>query len=407
MNTVGLADIQNAAQILQDVIAPTPIEHSRALSEMWGAPVHLKCENLQHTGSFKLRGAYVRLARLSAEERARGVVAASAGNHAQGVALAGARLGVAVTVFMPRSAALPKIDATESYGARVELVGADVAETLAHAERYAAETGAVLVHPFDHPDVITGQGTIGLEILEQVPDVQTVLVPTGGGGLLAGVAAALAEAAPHVRVIGVQAERAAAYPPSLRAQEPQTVAPRGTMADGIAVPTPGTAPFEIVRDLGVEVITVGEDVISRALLALAERAKLIVEPAGAVGVAAIVAQELQLPGPVVPILSGGNIDPVVLLRVLRHGLSAAGRFIHLRIHVTDNPGVLASLLNLLADLAANVMHVEHTRAGLDLSVDEVEISMQLETRGTEHCREVLDALRTAGYRVVEREGYPA
>src|SRR5690625_5245009 len=247
MKTVGLAGIQSAAQILQDVIAPTPIEHSRALSEMWGAPVHLKCENLQHTGSFKLRGAYVRLARLSADERDRGVVAASAGNHAQGVALAGARLGIDVTVFMPRDAALPKIDATEGYGARVELAGDDVAQTLAHAENYAKQTGAVLVHPFDHADVVAGQGTIALEILEQVPNVATVLVPTGGGGLLAGVAAALAEAAPHVRVIGVQAERAAAYPPSITAKEPQTVPPRGTMADGIAVPTPGKTPFEIIN----------------------------------------------------------------------------------------------------------------------------------------------------------------
>jgi len=341
----------------------------------------------------------VRLARLSADERDRGVVAASAGNHAQGVALAGARLGIDVTVFMPRDAALPKIDATEGYGARVELAGDDVAQTLAHAENYAKQTGAVLVHPFDHADVVAGQGTIALEILEQVPNVATVLVPTGGGGLLAGVAAALAEAAPHVRVIGVQAERAAAYPPSITAKEPQTVPPRGTMADGIAVPTPGKTPFEIINALGTEVVTVGEDVISRALLALAERAKLIVEPAGAVGVAAILAGQLDIEGPVVPILSGGNIDPVVLMRVLRHGLSAAGRFIHLRIHVTDNPGVLAHLLNLLAELSANVMHVEHTRAGLDLSVDEVEISMQLETRGTQHCQEVIEALRTAGYRV--------
>lgn len=401
MATVGLADVESAAEILAGIIAPTPVEHSRALSEIWGSPVFLKCENLQHTGSFKLRGAYVRLARLSEAERARGVVAASAGNHAQGVALAGARLGIDVTVFMPRDAALPKIDATESYGARVKLAGLDVAETLAHAENYARETGAVLVHPFDHPDIVAGQGTIALEILEQVPDVQNILIPTGGGGLLAGVAAAVAEAAPHVRVIGVQAERAAAYPPSIAARAPQTVTPRGTMADGIAVSTPGQTPFSIVKDLGTEVVTVGEDVISRALLALAERAKLIVEPAGAVGVAAIVAGELGLEGPVVPILSGGNIDPVVLMRVLRHGLSAAGRFIHLRIHVSDNPGVLARLLNLLADAQANVMHVEHTRAGLDLSVDEVEISMQLETRGSQHVQEVIEALRTAGYRVQE------
>lgn len=401
MNTVGLSDVQDAAKLLGDIATTTPVEHSRALSEMAGSPVHLKCENLQHTGSFKLRGAYVRLARLSAAERARGVVAASAGNHAQGVALAGARLGIEVTVFMPRDAALPKIDATQSYGARVELVGEDVAETIQHAETYARATGAVLVHPFDHPDVVAGQGTLALEILSQVPDVQTVLVPTGGGGLLAGVAAALAEAAPHVRVIGVQAERAAAYPPSTQSGKPETVAPRGTMADGIAVPTPGNTPFQIISNLQTEITTVGEDVISRALLALAERAKLIVEPAGAVGVAAILARELDLEGPVVPILSGGNIDPVVLMRVLRHGLSAAGRFIHLRINVTDNPGVLARLLNLLADLAANVMHVEHTRAGLDLSVDEVEISMQLETRGVQHCEEVISALRTAGYRVQE------
>src|SRR5699024_11120541 len=284
---IDLADIQAARELLGDVIAPTPIEHSRALSGVQGAPVHLKCENLQHTGSFKLRGAYVRLARLSEEERARGVVAASAGNHAQGVALAGAKLGIKTTVFMPEDAALPKVDATRNYGADVRLEGETVADALQNAARFAHQTGAVFVHPFDHPDIGAGQGTIGLEILEQVPDVQTILVPTGGGGLLAGVAAAVAEAAPHVQVIGVQTERVASFPPSLQAQEPVSIPPAGTIADGIAVTQPGDVTFEVARRHNLEVLTVGDDVTARALLALVERAKLVVEPAGAVGVGAI------------------------------------------------------------------------------------------------------------------------
>lgn len=399
---IDLADIQAARELLGDVIAPTPIEHSRALSGVQGTPVHLKCENLQHTGSFKLRGAYVRLARLSEEERARGVVAASAGNHAQGVALAGSKLGIKTTVFMPEDAALPKVDATRNYGADVRLEGETVADALQNAARFAHQTGAVFVHPFDHPDIVAGQGTIGLEILEQVPDVQTILVPTGGGGLLAGVAAAVAEAAPHVQVIGVQTERVASFPPSLQAQEPVSIPPAGTIADGIAVTQPGDVTFEVARRHNLEVLTVGDDVTARALLALVERAKLVVEPAGAVGVGAILAEKFSFPGPVVSILSGGNIDPVVLMRVIRYGMSVAGRFIHLRLHVTDSPGVLAALLKRLADLSANVMHVEHTRAGVDVSVDEVEISIQLETRGDEHCEEVLEALTADGYRVMGR-----
>jgi threonine dehydratase len=397
----ALADIRAAAALLEGVADITPVQLSRALSQVCGAEVWLKCENLQRAGSFKLRGAYVRMARLSPEEQARGVVAASAGNHAQGVALAARMLGLTAVVFMPADAALPKIAATRDYGARVELVGASVDEALVHAREYADRTGAVLIHPFDHEDVVAGQGTIALEILEQVPDVATVLVPVGGGGLAAGVVAAFAELAPHVRVIGVQAARAAAYPGSLAAGHPVAAPELRTMADGIAVGTPGTVPFGILASHDIEVRCVSEEDLSRALLLVAERAKLLVEPSGAAAVAALMAGIEPLAGPVVAILSGGNIDPLVLMRVVRHGLASAGRFLQLQVRIDDTPGALADLLRALADTGGNVMHVSHARTVGDLQLDEVAIVVQVETKGPDHCQYVLDHLRGAGYRLAD------
>ncbi|ROS78627.1 threonine ammonia-lyase [Cellulomonas sp. PhB143] len=393
-------DARAAARLLDGVAYRTPVHTSRALSALAGVPVLLKCENLQRSGSFKVRGAYVRMARLSAQEKARGVVAASAGNHAQGVALAAAELGIRAVVYMPVDAALPKVAATREYGAEVRLVGDTVDETLAAAAGEAARSGAVLIHPFDHPDVVAGQGTVGLEIAEQVPDARTVLVPLGGGGLTAGVAATLADAAPHVRVVAVQAERAASWPGSLAAGRPTPARLSSTMADGIAVGTPGRVPFEVLAELGVEVRTVPELEIARALLLVAERAKLVVEPAGAVGVGALLADPSGLEGPVVAVLSGGNVDPNVQMRALRHGLAAAGRYLQLRVRLDDRPGSLAVLLEVIAGVGGNIMHIDHTRTDIDLAVDEAWVQMQLETKGPDHCDLLVDRLRAAGFLVV-------
>lgn len=394
-----LDDARAAARLLDGVATRTPVETSRVLTEMAGAPVYLKCENLQRAGSFKIRGAYVRMARLSAEEKARGVVAASAGNHAQGVALAAQLLGLDAVVYMPVDAALPKIAATRDYGAQVRLLGRSVDEALVAARAEAERTGRVLIHPFDHADIVAGQGTLALEILEQVPDVRTIVVPLGGGGLAAGIQAVVAEAAPHVRVIGVQAARAAAYPASLAAGVPTPAPELHTMADGIAVGTPGQVPFEVLSRNACEVRTVSEEDLSRALLLVAERAKLLVEPSGAAGVAAIMAAPGEFDGPVVVLLSGGNIDPLVLLRVVRHGLAVSGRYLQLRVRVHDTPGALADLLRELAAAGGNVMHVTHARTGVDLEIDEVEIEVQVETKGPEHCDRLVRSLRDAGFRL--------
>ncbi len=394
---VTLDDVLAAQQILDGVVRRTPLESSRALSDQVGGPVYLKCENLQRAGSFKIRGAYTRMSRLTDQERARGVVAASAGNHAQGVALAAQLLGLRSTVFMPTGAPIPKLLATKGYGADVELTGLTVDDALVEARAFAERTGAVLIHPFDHPDIVAGQGTVGLEILQQCPQVRTILVCTGGGGLLAGIATAVKAQRPDVQVIGVQAEAAAAYPPSLAAGRPLRLDRMATMADGIAVGCPGEVPYALVRALVDDIRTVSEDQLSRALLFLIERAKLVVEPAGAAGVAALLADPTSVRAPVVAVLSGGNLDPLLLLRVLRHGMSAAGRYLQFRIRTPDVPGSLAALLAVLAEVDANVLEVAHVRTTAQLHVDEVEIALQLETKGADHRELVLRRLRSSGY----------
>ncbi|WP_309051503.1 threonine ammonia-lyase [Streptomyces sp.] len=395
-----LDDVRGAQKMLSGVARVTAMEGSRHLSSLVGAPVQLKCENLQRTGSFKLRGAYVRIAGLRLEERAAGVVAASAGNHAQGVALASKLLGVHATVFMPVGAPLPKVAATREYGAEVRLHGHVVDETLAAAEEYARETGAVFIHPFDHRDVIAGQGTVGLEILEQCPEVRTIVVGVGGGGLAAGIGLAVKSLRPDVRIVGVQAEGAAAYPPSLAAGHPVAVESPVTMADGIRVGRPGDVPFDLVREYVDEVRTVSEDALSSALLLCLERAKLVVEPAGASPVAALLTAPEDFRGPVVAVLSGGNVDPLLLQRILRHGMAAGGRYLSLRLRVTDRPGALATLLAVLTVVDANVLDVSHVRTDPRLGLTEAEVELHLETKGPEHCREVEDALRQAGYTVL-------
>ncbi|NGO81177.1 threonine ammonia-lyase [Streptomyces sp. YC504] len=397
---VTLDDVRGAQKMLIGVSRVTAMEGSRHLTELVGSPVHLKCENLQRTGSFKLRGAYVRIAGLIAEERAAGVVAASAGNHAQGVALASSLLGVRSTVFMPQGAPLPKVAATREYGAEVRLHGQVVDETLAAAQDYARATGAVFIHPFDHADIIAGQGTLGLEILEQCPEVRTILLGVGGGGLAAGVAVAVKALRPDVRVIGVQAAGAAAYPPSLALGHPVALEHPATMADGIKVGRPGDVPFKIVGDLVDEVRTVSEDALSSAVLLCLERAKQVVEPAGAAPVAALLSTPEQFTGPVVAVLSGGNVDPLLLQRILRHGMAAAGRYLSLRLRLADRPGALASLLAALSVLDANVVDVSHVRTDPRLGLTEVEVELHLETKGPQHCAEVAASLREAGYTVI-------
>lgn len=397
----GLGEFEAARATVARVAQPTPMESSRYLTDLLGAPVLLKCENLQRTGSYKIRGAYNRLSKLTAEERERGVVAASAGNHAQGVAFAARELGIHATIFMPVGVAIPKFQATRAYGADVVLSGSIVDETLRAAADFAAETGAVLIPPFDHPDVVAGQGTLGLEILDAVPDVATVVVPIGGGGLISGVASAIKQRAAvegrTVRVIGVQAANAAAYPPSLAAGEPKDIALLATIADGIAVSRPGALNFEIIREAVDAVVTVSEDDIARAMVVLLERAKLVVEPAGAAGVAAILTGQVPAHGTTVAILSGGNIDPLLMQRVISQGLAASDRYLKLRIMLPDRPGQLARIAEILAGVNANVVEVLHTRHGRGMQLSQVELDVSVETRGTDHRRHVIDALRAAGY----------
>lgn len=405
---VTIHDIQQAADLLESVIEFTPVEHSRALSSALGSEVYLKCENLQRSGSFKVRGAYVRMAKLSAEEKARGVVAASAGNHAQGVALAAAQLGIKARIYMPLGAALPKIAATKSRGAEVILFGVTVDEALAEAKGYAEESGAVFVHPFDNPDIIAGQGTIGLEILDQVPNVDTIIVGVGGGGLLAGISVSIRamekKLGKKIRIIGVQAEHAAAYPPSLAADALVPLKKVATIADGIAVGRPGQMPFDIIKKLVDDVHTVSEDDIARALIFLMERNKLVVEPAGSVPVAAVMDRHIEEKygdlGTTVCLLSGGNIDPMLMLKVIQCGLSAAGRYLTIKMMLQDRPGELTTISSIISSLDANVTGVDHTRVGGALSMGDVSITIDMETKGAEHCELVLSALRDAGYQPI-------
>jgi threonine dehydratase len=341
------------------------------------------------------------MSKLTDAERALGVVAASAGNHAQGVALAAHELGIHATVFMPIGVALPKLQATKAYGADVVLRGVIFNEALDAAKDFTAKSGAIFIPPFDNHDVIAGQGTVGLEIWDQVPDVETVIIPVGGGGLIAGVASAMkqraAEAGRTLRVIGVQSAQAAAYPPSLEAGSPTAIQVKPTIADGISVAKPGKLPFAIIQETVDEIVTVSDDDIARALLMLLERAKLVVEPAGAAGVAAIIAGKITASGPTTVILSGGNIDPKLMEQIISRGLIASGRYLHVRVPLPDRPGQLAKVAEILASQNANVIEVLHTRHGTGLNINQVELSLDIETRGPDHSEQVLDSLRSEGF----------
>jgi threonine dehydratase len=391
-------DIVRAARAGQGIIKHTPTLASRALGEIAQAEVFLKAENLQRTGSFKLRGALAKLASLG-EECANGVVTASAGNHGQAVAYAASVRGLSCEVFMPEQAPIAKVEAARARGATVQLLGSTVEEGFDAARQRAAEARLTFVHPFDDVQVVAGQGTVGLELLADVPDIGTVIVPVGGGGLISGVAIALKSERPNVRVVGVQVSSCAPFPPSLRRGEAVTVESALTIADGIAVKRPGGVTLPLVQRWVDEMVVVEEDDIAEAIVFLLERAKLVVEGAGAVGVAALLTKRIRVsgPGPVVVILSGGNVDAGLLAQIIRRHETQAGRRLVLLARLSDRPGSLARLLALVGELRANLLDVVHIREGFDLHVRETAVQLVLETRGTVHAQQVTEAVRAAGY----------
>jgi len=384
MGPPELTDIEAARARLQGVARVTPVYRSETLSRACGLDVHLKAENLQRTGSFKIRGAYNRISTLSPEQRAAGVVAASAGNHGQAVAWAAREVGARARVFMAQDSAMAKVDATRHYGAEVELTGHAIEEALEAAQAYVAETGATLVHPFEDPAIIAGQGTIGLELADQVEGLETVLIPIGGGGLASGISLALRAVRPDLRIVGVQASGTLPDGPGY------------TIADGIAVKKPGDLTMSILADTLDEIVAVTDEEISEAIVLLLERTKLVVEGAGAVAVAALLSGKTAARGTVVPLLSGGNIDASLLISVMRHGLAASGRYLVLRTRVPDRPGELARLLTLLANDRVNVVEVEHQRE-TGIPVGETGVELTLLTRDAAHCGEILTNLARWGY----------
>jgi threonine dehydratase len=381
----GLPEIEQARARLDGVARVTPVYSSETLSALAGREVHLKAENLQRTGSFKVRGAYNRISTLSKEELAAGVVGASAGNHGQAVAWAAREVGARARIFMPQDAPMAKVDATRHYGADIELGGSAIEDALDGARAYVAQTGATFVHPYEDAYVIAGQGTIGLELAEQVPDAGTVVIPIGGGGLSSGIALALRAVRPDVRIVGVQA--AGTLPDG----------PGFTIADGVAVKKPGELTSSILDRVLDDIVSVTDEEITESIVLLLERSKLVVEGAGAVSLAAILRDKVGGEGSVVAVLSGGNIDATMLISVMRRGLAVAGRFLVLRTRVPDRPGELATLLTLLANDRVNVVEVEHQRETADLPVGETGVELTLLTRDAAHCEEILATLARWGY----------
>ena len=385
MTRPELADIEAARARLDGVARVTPVYRSETLSRACGSEVRLKAENLQRTGSFKVRGAYNRISSLGPEQRAAGVVAASAGNHGQAVAWAAREVGASARIFMPQDAAMAKVDATRHYGAHVELGGQAIEDCLEAASAYVAETGATFIHPFEDAQIIAGQGTIGLELAEQVDDLGTVLIPIGGGGLASGIALALRAVRPGLQIVGVQAAG---------------TLPGGsgyTIADGIAVKKPGELTMGILGEALDDIVAVTDEEISEAIVLLLERTKLVVEGAGAVAVAALLSGKVQPRGTTVPLLSGGNIDATLLISVMRHGLASAERYLVVRTRVADRPGELAKLLTLLANERVNVVQVEHQRETQSLTVAQTGVQLTLVTRDPAHCEEILADLARWGY----------
>jgi threonine dehydratase len=375
-----LADIQEARQRILGIAEETPIYLSETFSRRCGREVRLKAENLQRTGAFKIRGAVNKLATLSADEREAGVVAASAGNHGQAVAWAAREAGVRARIYVPLDAPMAKVEACRNYGAETEMSGMDFEDALAAALADAEQTGATFIHPYEDALVVAGQGTIGLELLEQAPDAGTVLIPVGGGGLALGIAIALRATRPEIRIIGVRAG-VDGY----------------TIADGIAVKVPSEFTMPLLEDLLDDIVAVTDEEISEAIVLLLERAKLVVEGAGAVGVAALLAGKAGGTGIAIPVLSGGNIDPTMLISVMRHGLTVAGRYLVVRTQLADRPGELIKLLSLVAEERGNLISVEHHREGMDIPVSQTEVELTLITRDEEHCLRLLGAMQERGY----------
>jgi threonine dehydratase len=377
-----LKEIEAARGRLEGVARVTPVYGTETLSKRAERRLGLKAENLQRTGSFKIRGAVNKIAMLSEGEKRAGVVAASAGNHGQAVAWAAREEGVKATVFMPQDAPMAKVEPTKVYGAKAELVGATFEDSLAAALEHAERTGATFIHPYEDDMVIAGQGTIGLEIAKQVPQAETVAIPVGGGGLASGIALALRAVKPKLRIVGVQAGLGGP-----------------TIADGIAVKQVGERTGRILEDVLDDLVSVDDDEITQAILLLLERSKLVVEGAGAVGVAALLSGKVGGEGPAVAILSGGNIDPTVLISVMRHGLTSAGRYLVVRSRLHDQPGELLKLLKLVAQERGNVISVDHHREGMDVPVYESEVELTLAMRDEHHCAVLLETLRSLGYNV--------
>ena len=383
----GLPEIERAREVIAGVARVTPVYPTETFSRLVGRPVLLKVEALQRTGSFKVRGAYTKLSSLAPEIRAAGVVAASAGNHGQAVAWAARELGAPARVFMPQDSPMAKVDTTRSYGAEVELGGAAIEESIEAALAYVEETGGTFIHPFEDPVIISGQGTIGLEIAEQVDELETVLILIGGGGLASGISLALRAVRPGLRIIGVQAAG---------------TRPGGTgftIADGIAVKKPGELTMSILGETLDEIVEVGDEEIAQAMVLLAERTKFVVEGAGAVGIAALLSGAIEGSGPALALLSGGNIDASLMVQVMRRGLALSGRYLVLRSQFPDQPGELAKLLDLLAAERVNVVEVEHKREALGVPVGYTGVELTLLTRDSQHCQQLIAQMGEWGYPV--------
>jgi threonine dehydratase len=398
---LSLSDVLDARERVSEVARHTPLEYSHTFSTMTGAEVHLKLENFQRTGSFKIRGAMNRIATLSEDERSAGVVTASAGNHAQGVALAATRSGVDSKIVMPEHAPISKVKATRRYGGDVVLHGADYDEAQARAHDIEAEENRTYVHAFDDPMVMAGQGTIGLEILDDLPDVDTVVVGIGGGGLISGIATAVKAQIPDARVVGVQAEGASSAAQSLEKGAIHELEHVDTIADGIATRRVGDLPFEVIQERVDEVVTVTDEEIAVAVTYLLERSKTLVEGAGAVPLAALLSHQFEYEDDevVVPALCGGNIDMNMLTTVVMRGLVETGRYLRIRTELKDHPGALSQLVDVIADRQANIYAIHHDRTSRDVAMNAAEVEVDLEMRGSDHVDELVGALRSHGYDV--------
>jgi len=403
---VKLEDIRKAAQTIHGMILRTPLIYSPTISKMSGCEVYLKLENLQRGGSFKIRGSAYKV-KSHLEEARKGVVAASIGNHAQGVALASKAAGVPATIVMPLWSSITKQEATIGYGAELILKGESLTEAIEFARIMAEQSGRLFIHPYDDPEIIAGQGTIGLEIMEDLPDADVIIVPVGGGGLIGGIATAVKALHSEISIVGVQASACPSAYEALKAGRPvfvESVDEKGSIADAIMVPQVGASDFPLLHDLVDKIAVVTEDQIAAAILLLLERKKILAEGAGAVPLAALLSSSLKIPkgSKVVLVISGGNIDSLLLDRVVHQGLLHHGRLMQFSVALEDMPGSLAKLLDIVSELQANVVHIHHARNERGMSINFTRVDLELETRGFEHIKKIASALDNAGYRVLSK-----